>query len=236
MKEKMIKGTIVTNDEKLIYEYLEIDAVCPKDVDDAIREAKGDDITFLISSGGGDLMAANEMYSAIKRYSGRTTAEIVGLAASAATVVCCGADVVRANPGTQYMIHNVSARQKGDKHAMGTMSEILQTADISIANIYRLKTGMGEKEILEMMSNGTDNEGTWMDAKRAKELGFVDEIVGDDNGKLAPLSIYNNIFATVLSEETKEKVRNGFINRSTPEMIDKRKARLDLLKLKGEKR
>lgn len=238
MKEITISGTIVSNEDKLIYDFLGIEAVSPKEIISGIQEAEGDDITFLVSSGGGDLLAGNEIYAAIKRYMGATIAEITGFAASAATVICCGADVVRANPGIQYMIHNVSSYQSGDRNDMATMSEILQTADVSIANIYRIKTGLSEKEILKMMNHGSGNSGTWMDAKRAKDLGFVDEIIGEDNCKLMPRTIYNNsLFATILSEETKEKLRDQLSGqREKSGLQDKRKARLDLLKLKGEKR
>lgn len=232
MKEITVNGTIVSDEDKWIYDWFGIPCVCPKDITDGLKDAEGDEVTVLVNSGGGDLMAGNEIYSALKRYKGKTAAEITGYAASAATIVCCGADTVRANPGIQYMIHNVSSFQQGDKRDMATMEEVLGTADISIANIYRLKTGLEEKEILKMMSHGTGNNGTWMDAKRAKELGFVDEIIGDNGSLAAPISIYNSLFATVLSDETKAKIRDMRAARDM-DLKNKQMARLAMLKLKG---
>jgi len=227
MKDITVNGTIVSNDDKFIYDWLDIESVCPKDITSAIREADGDEITLLVNSGGGDVMAGNEIYSALKRYDGKVTAEITGFAASAATIICCGADVVKANPGIQYMIHNVSTYQGGDHRDMESMAEVLRTADKSIANIYHLKTGMDEDSILALMDSGANNIGKWMDAKEAKQYGFIDEIIGDNGSLAQPISIYNH-FGTVLSDDVKAKIR-----REIEEDRQRAKARLNLLRLKG---
>jgi ATP-dependent protease ClpP protease subunit len=227
MKEITINGTIVSNDDKMIYDWLDIEAACPKDIIKSLKEADGDDVTILVNSGGGDVMAGNEIYSALRRYEGNTIAEITGYAASAATIICCGADVVRANPGIQYMIHNVSTWQGGDHKDMESMAEVLRTADKSIANIYHLKTGMDEQSILALMDSGASNIGKWMDAKEAKQYGFVDEIIGDNGSLAQPISIYN-AFGTVLSDDVKAKIR-----REIEENRQRAKARLNLLRLKG---
>jgi ATP-dependent protease ClpP protease subunit len=231
-----VNGTIVSNNDKWINDWCGFDSTCPKDVIKAMDDAAGDDITLLVNSGGGDLDAGNEIYSALKRYKGNTVAEITGCAASAATIICCGASKVKANPGIQYMIHNVSTWQHGDNRDMETMKNVLKTADISIANIYRLKTGLEEDRILKMMSTGTGNMGKWMDAKEAMELGFVDEIIGDNGSLARPISIYNAYGAVILSDEVKEKIRLEVARDNAP-AFDSRKAqaRLNLLKLKGGK-
>ena len=228
--EITVNGTICANDEKEIYDWIGWEATCPKDVLKALDEAGGKDVTLLVNSQGGDVFAGNEIYSALQRYKGKTTAEITGFAASAATIICCGADYVKANAGIQYMIHNVSTGQSGDHKDMETMAEVLKTADESIANIYVLKTGLDRKEILSMMGAGTGNMGTWMDAKKAKDLGFVDEIIGDNGSLAQPISIYNH-FGAVLSDEVKAKIR-----RELEGNRQKAKARLNLLKLKGGRR
>lgn len=233
MKEIRVNGTITSNDDKFIYDWLEIEAVCPKDVITALQEAEGDDVTLLVNSGGGDLMAGNEIYSALKRYEGKSTAEITGYAASAATIICCGADRVRANAGIQYMIHNVSTIGMGDHRDMETVANMLKSADLSVANVYEQKTGLDRKTILSMMSTGTGNMGKWMDAKQAKEYGFVDEIIGDDGSLARPISIYNSFPGTILSDEVKEKIRRE-IAEAERQGFDRQKAtaRLNLLKLK----
>lgn len=236
MADIEIKGTIVANDDKWIYEYFDIGAVCPKDVSGILREAAGEDVTIQINSGGGDVFAGNEIYYLLNGYQAKKTADII-FAASAATIIACAGDTVRAVPGAQYMIHNVSSMQSGDHRDMDHMAQILRNANRSICNIYRLKTGLSEKELLKLM-----NEETWMDATKAREHGFVDEIIGD-NGMLStvqPLGLYNST-AQILSEEVKEKIRNtvknpaSLGNRAGADFFIQQET-LKLLRMRGETR
>lgn len=208
MKNINVKGTVVNDDDKWIYDWFGYDATSPRDISAALQEAAGDDVTFIVNSGGGDVFAGNEINYLISQYQGKTQADIVGIAASIATVICCGADKVRMAAGAQYMIHNVSGSAAGDYHDMDKASQILINANITICNAYRLKTGMTEKDLLKLM----DKE-TWMDAVKAKEYGFIDEIIGDD-GTLSKSkqSMYNACFANIISDEVKEKIRNQVKN------------------------
>lgn len=217
MKNIDVKGTIVSNDDKWIYDWFGYDATSPKMIADALEEAAGDDITFIINSGGGDVFAGNEINYLISQYRGNTQADIAGIAASIATVICCAADKVRMAAGAQYMIHNVSGSASGDYHEMDKTSQVLINANRTISNTYRLKTGMSEKDLLKLM----DSE-TWMDAVKAKEYGFVDEIIGDSNGTLdkPKNTLYNACFVNIISDEVKEKVRNQIKNPMTSESSD----------------
>lgn len=159
-----LKGTIVSDDDKWLYDFVGLDAVCPADIRKGLADANGEDVVVVISSGGGDVMAGNEMAYELGAYKGQTTADISGFCGSAATIVACGAGKVRAYPSTMYMIHNVSSGASGDYHAMEQQSMILQTANKAISNLYRQKTGLSETELLDLM----DRE-TWMDAATAKE-------------------------------------------------------------------
>lgn len=230
MPDIEIKGTIVSNDDKWIYDWFNIQATCPKDIKKSLTEANGQEVTIQINSGGGDVFAGNEIYYLIQAYKGKKTIDIVGLAASVATVIACAGDTVRAVAGMQYMIHNVSCGAQGDYHDMDKTSEILQNANKSISNIYRLKTGMSEADLLSFM----DKE-TWLDATKAKEYGFIDEIIGDSGTLSKPLNLYNST-AQILSEEVKQKIRNEVKNpngNQTDSDFLMQKNQLNLLKLKG---
>ena len=194
-----IKGTIVMDSEVEFYKYFSIPCVCPKDVKSRLEEANGEDVTIEINSGGGNVFAGNEIYYAIHEYAGKTTTDIVGLAASAATVVACAADVIRAVPGMQYMIHNVSlSGVSGDYRDMDHASILLKSANKAISNVYKIRTGLSHDELLKLM-----DEETWLDANRAKELGFIDEIIGDTDKEKQSSSM-----ALVLSKESIEKAKN----------------------------
>lgn len=233
MKTIQINGTIVDNEDAWIYDFFGIRNTSPERIKKELEEADGDEVTFEINSGGGDLFAGNEIYYMIQAYGPPTKADITALAASAATVVACGADTVRASPGMQYMIHNVSCGAQGDYRTMDHASAVLQNANRAVSNIYQLKTGMSQEELLRLM-----NEETWMEARRAAELGFVDEIIGDAEGTLAvgsPVKIYNSA-AQILSEEVKMKIRQTIKSPGERPDMQRERKRLELLKLKGERK
>lgn len=226
MARVKVKGTIVPNDDKWIYDWFGIEAVCPRDIERAIAEAKGEMLSVEVNSGGGDVFAGNEIYYLLAQYPGETVADITGFAGSAATIICCGADRVRAVPGALYMIHNVSGSAQGDHRAMTKKADVLKTANQSISNIYRMKTGMEDAELLALMEKES-----WMDAREAREKGFIDEIIGDTG------RIYNACYATVLSPEVLDKIRNTVTHQdeTDPDFFMQRN-KLELLKLKGEMR
>ena len=86
MAEININGDIIPNDDKWIYDWLEWDATCPRDVRKALDEkASGEKLTVLINSGGGSVLAGQEIYSML-RGRGDVDIKIQSLAGSAASV------------------------------------------------------------------------------------------------------------------------------------------------------
>ncbi|MGI6079290.1 MAG: head maturation protease, ClpP-related, partial [Fastidiosipilaceae bacterium] len=197
MKVK-IKGPIISNSDAWIYEYFGIEATSPSMVEKAIEKANGEDLEVEINSGGGNVFAGSEIYTALRSYKGNVTVKIVGLAASAASVIAMAGKKVIMSPTAQMMIHNVNSYAEGDYREMEHTAEILKSANDTIANAYRLKTGKTQKELLRLM----DNE-TWMTAEKAKEHGFIDEIMFEDL-QLAASTSYSGL----LPPEVISKIRN----------------------------
>lgn len=226
-----IKGTIVKNEDKWIYDWCGIEATAPNDVEKQMNEDSGKEIIIEVNSGGGDVFAGNEIYYMIQSQKKKTVCYITGFAGSAATIICCAADHVAAVPGAHYMIHNVSTTNKGDYNSMDKVSEILKTANKTISNVYRLKTGLNEEELLDLM-----NKETWMDATKAMELKFIDSIIGDNGILTKGTFTINNSFTTILSNEVKEKIRTEIRNPNQKNYTDffMQKEKLNLLKMKGE--
>lgn len=173
-----VKGPIISSDEDWIYKWFGIEATSPKTVNDLITEADGEALDVYINSGGGDVFAGSEIYSALRAYTGEVKIHVVGLAASAASVIMCAAKS-DASPTAQIMVHNVSSWAIGDYHEMDKNSEMLQQANRSIAAAYVAKSGMTEAEALEMM----DKE-TWLTAEDAVEKGLIDAIASPKNETL----------------------------------------------------
>ena len=222
MRKIEVKGTIVGNADKWIYEWFGMDATCPKDVNAAISEANGEPLLVEINSGGGDVFAGSEIYTALKAYAGTVEINIVGLAASAASVIA-QAGHSRISPTALFMVHNVSGSAAGDFHDMQQEAEILQTANKAVAAAYLEKTGKSMEELLGIM----DAE-TWMDAQTAVEYGFVDE----DMFASAP-TLTNGI--GVLPAQTIHKLKDLLPARGEENAEVKTvTAKLKLLRLKGE--
>ena len=222
MRKIEVKGTIVGNADKWIYEWFGMDATCPKDVNAAISEANGEPLPVEINSGGGDVFAGSEIYTALKAYAGTVEINIVGLAASAASVIA-QAGHSRISPTALFMVHNVSGSAAGDFHDMQQEAEILQTANKAVAAAYLEKTGKSMEELLGIM----DAE-TWMDAQKAVEYGFVDEVMFAS----AP-TLTNGI--GVLPAQTIHKLKDLLPARGEENAEVKTvTAKLKLLRLKGE--
>lgn len=221
MAKVNIKGPIVSDNDGRIYEWLGIKATYPKIVNDAIDKANGEDLEVIINSGGGSVFAASEIYTALKSYMGNVTVKIVGMAASAASVIAMAGKKVMMTPTGQMMIHNVTTYAEGDYRDMEHTADILKTANDTIANAYRLKSGKTQEELLALM----DDE-TWMDAKKAKELGLIDEIMFEDV-QLAASAGYSGL----LPPEVINTVRNKLQGEKA---LKAAHAKLNYLKLKGE--
>ena len=167
-----IKGLIVPNDDAWIYDMFEFENTSPKAVEDALQQAEttGEDVDIDINSPGGDVFSGSEIYSAIRAYKGNVNIHVVGVAASAASVIACAAhsDI---SPTAQMMVHRVSTSATGNVNDMNHAAAMLQQADRAIAAAYVAKSGMSEHDALDMM----DAE-TWLTAQDAVDYGLIDEI------------------------------------------------------------
>lgn len=185
-----IKGFIIPQEDAWIYRWLEYPYTTSDIVNKALKEANGDDVEVYINSYGGAVHVGSEIYTSLKDYRGDLLIKIVGLAASAASLPAMAGKCI-ISPTAQIMLHNSSTGAHGDYRVMDKTSEVLQKTNKSILNAYKLKTGLSEEELKAIM----DKE-TWLTAEEAKELGFADEIMFEDNqqssNQIAPI-LYNSI-------------------------------------------
>ena len=130
------------------------------------------DITVWINSPGGDCVAAAQIYNMLMDYKGEVTVKIDGIAASAASVIAMAGTKVIMSPVSMLMIHNPMTVAMGDTSEMQKAIEMLASVKDSIINAYEIKTGLSRARLAHLM----DAE-TWMDANKAVELGFADEIM-----------------------------------------------------------
>ena len=117
-------------------------------------------------------MAAAQIYNMLTQYKGNVTVKIDGIAASAASVIAMAGNTVLMSPVSMMMIHNPATVAFGDHAEMQKAIDMLAEVKESIINAYVIKTGLSRSKLSHLM----DAE-TWMDANKAVELGFADDII-----------------------------------------------------------
>ena len=147
------------------------DDVTPQLFKDELNAGSGD-ITVWINSPGGDCVAAAQIYNMLTQYKGNVTVKIDGIAASAASVIAMAGNTVLMSPVSMMMIHNPATVAFGDHAEMQKAIDMLAEVKESIINAYVIKTGLSRSKLSHLM----DAE-TWMDANKAVELGFADDII-----------------------------------------------------------
>ena len=222
-----IRGPIVSSNQHRFYQWYGMEATSPKSVADALAKGNGERAEVEINSGGGEIFAASEIYTALRSYAGGVHIRIVGLAASAASIIAMAGES-EMTPTGMMMIHNVqSSADRQMEHTAG----VLRDANHAIISAYVAKTGRPEAEIAAMM----DAE-TWVTADRAVELGLVDRVMQPDTGQ-KPLAA--DFYSGMLSEDALKRAENFLKNQAAgpdffmPERAQA-EAKLKFLKLKGE--
>ena len=118
-------------------------------------------------------------------YRDDVTIKIDGIAASAASVVAMAGTKVLMAPTALMMIHNPMTMAYGNHADMEKAIEMLDEVKESIINAYEIKTGMSRAKLSHLM----DSE-TWMNAGKAIELGFADDILTDTKKDAADIPAY----------------------------------------------
>lgn len=138
-------------------------------------DAEDGDVTVWINSPGGNVFAAAEIYTMLKDHKGKITVKIDAIAASAASVIAMAGDMVFMSPVSMLMIHDPMTIAMGNASDMEKAISTLNEVKESIINAYVAKTGMSRNKVAKLMSDET-----WMNAKKAVELGFADAILFAD--------------------------------------------------------
>ena len=150
------------------------DEITPQSFRDELYAEEGD-ITLWLNSPGGNVFAAAEIYTMIRDYPHNVTVRIASIAASAASVIAMAGNTVEMSPTALLMIHDPSTIAMGNARDMEKAIATLNEVKESIINAYMAKTGLSHNRISMLMSDET-----WINAKKAVELGFADVILFDE--------------------------------------------------------
>jgi ATP-dependent protease ClpP protease subunit len=145
----------------------------------ALRSIGKNDITVQINSPGGDMFEGISIYNMLRGHPAKVTIEVMGWAASAASIIAMAGDEIRMGLGTFMMVHNAWGVVVGNRHDMRSAADMFDGFDAAIADIYEARSGMKRAGIEKLM----DAE-TFMGASEAVKNGFAD-IVADDISAVA---------------------------------------------------
>ncbi|WP_173935140.1 head maturation protease, ClpP-related [Chelativorans sp. Marseille-P2723] len=145
--------------------------VTAKRISAALRSIGSQDIVVRINSPGGDMFEGIAIYNLLCAHPAKVTVEVLGWAASAASIIAMAGDEIRMGHGAFMMVHNAWGMVIGNRHDMREAASLFDQFDAAIADIYEARTGMTHASIEQLM----DAE-TFMDPAQAIEYGFADAV------------------------------------------------------------
>ena len=163
------------------------------------------EIIVRINSGGGDVFAANAIFTRLKDCSAKITVKIDGWAASAATIIAMAGDTIKIAKNGVFMIHDpaMTVWDTFTAEDFEKMAEELNVIKQSIVNTYAMKSGRDMQDIEQLMSVET-----WWTGEDAVSNGFCDEIMFDDVSTAVENSshvVVNSVSLDVSSYKTRPR-------------------------------
>jgi ATP-dependent Clp protease protease subunit len=150
--------------------------ITAKRVAGALRAIGRRDVVVHVNSPGGDYFEGLAIYNLLREHPARVTVRVLGLAASAASVIAMAGDEVEIARAGFLMIHNTWVVAVGDRHGLREAADWLAPFDATAADIYAARSGLETAEIAKMM----DRE-TWIGGTDAVARGFADALLPSDS-------------------------------------------------------
>ena len=157
------------------YDYWTGDGVTAKRIAGALRSLGKGPVTVNINSPGGDLFEGLAIYNLLREHDGEVTVRILGLAASAASIIAMAGDNIQIGRAAFLMIHNAWVMAIGNRHDLRDVAEQMEPFDAAMADIYAARTGSDAESMAKLM----DAE-TWIGGSAAVEQGFATELLASD--------------------------------------------------------
>lgn len=157
------------------YDYWTGDGVTAKRIAAALRSMGAGPVTVNINSPGGDMFEGLAIYNLLREHDGEVTVKVLGLAASAASIIAMAGDAVQISRAGFLMIHNAWVMAVGNRNDLEEIAATLKPFDDAMASIYAARTGADQKAMAKLM----DAE-TWIGGQAAIDDGFADSLLPSD--------------------------------------------------------
>lgn len=152
------------------------EGVTAKRISAALRSiGPENDVIVNINSPGGDLFEGLAIYSLFREHKGNVTVKVLGLAASAASIIAMAGDEIQIARAGFFMVHNTWVMAVGNRHDLRDIADTLEPFDFAMADIYTARTGLDPKAVQKKM----DAE-TWVNGSAAVDEGWADSLLPSD--------------------------------------------------------
>lgn len=171
------------------HDYWTGEGVTSKRIAAALRTMGAGPVDVVINSPGGDVFEGLAIRTLLREHQGEVTVKVLGLAASAASIIMTGGDNIQIAKSGFVMIHNCWTVGAGDQHYLRQVADHLEPFDAAMAEIYVERTGGELADVRKMM----DAE-TWIVGSAAVDAGFADEFlasdqIGSDNARASASAV-----------------------------------------------
>lgn len=192
------------------------EGVTAKRISGALRTIGSNDVVVNINSPGGDMFEGLAIYNLLRAHSGKVTVNILGIAASAASIIAMAGDEIHMGRGAFLMIHNCWSIGVGNRHDFAKLAADLEPFDKSMADIYVARSGQSESVVSKMM----DDE-TYIASSDAIAKGFADGLLAADeinDGDESPQAAIRKLDAALAKAEMPRSERRKLISALTGSM------------------
>jgi len=184
------------------------DAVWPARFREELSAHAGEDVMVEINSPGGDVFAGFEIYNMLLAHKGSVRVRVVGMAASAASIVAMAADAgeLCMCEASAMMIHNPWTMAMGDSGALREQADVLDMIRDVMVSVYMHRFSGTQDELTRLL-----DEESWLSPARAMELHLCDEIesAGEPGADSLTAAAMAGRYAA-MSRETMEEIRTRF--------------------------
>jgi ATP-dependent protease ClpP protease subunit len=153
--------------------------VTAKRVAAALRAIGARDIEVHLNSPGGDMFEGIAIYNLLREHPGRVTVKVVGLAASAGSIIAMAGDEIQMGAASFLMIHNCWVMAVGNRHDMLETAAWLEPFDAAMAEVYATRSGQPVASVIGWME-ASRGDGTYFGGTQAVELGLADSLLASD--------------------------------------------------------
>jgi ATP-dependent Clp protease, protease subunit len=152
--------------------------VTAKTVAKQLRDIGDQQVNVDINSPGGDVFEGFAIYNLLRDHPRKVTVRVVGMAASAASLIAMAGDSIQVARAGFLMIHNIWVYTAGNRNELRAIADMLEPFDSALADVYVARSGIDKTDIAAML----DKE-TWLSGEQAVEDGFADTLMPADQVK-----------------------------------------------------